>query len=54
MMENGYRKTIIVITIISFFYIPMSNDLYLAEFRRTASLFTEQEATKYKNREELK
>lgn len=53
-MENGYRKTIIVITIISFFYIPISNDLYLAEFRRTSSLFTEQQAIKYKNREELK
>ena len=54
-MENGYRKTIIVITIIiNFFYIPISIDLYLSEFRRSAALFIEQEAIKYKNRERTK
>ena len=54
-MENGYRKTIIVITIIiNFFYIPISNDLYSSEFRRSVALFIEQEAIKYKNRERTK
>ena len=54
-MKNGDRKTIIVITIIiNFFYISISIDLYLSEFRRSAALFIEHESIKYKNRERTK
>jgi len=33
---------------------PISNDLYSSKFRRSAALFIEQEAIKYKNRERTK